>query len=144
MTDRTSLDDLTSDDLDALYRRLDSLEKHLATEEEVSRRLLQQRQEMAAERFIWQERGDRAEISARANRVAAVEALVRAEQAEVQRAALKEAHVALASQAGKDQAALDRVRALAERWRYTGDRKGAPLAELLTALTGEPHHPAAP
>lgn len=32
--------------------------------------------------------------------------------------------------------ALTRVRALAERWRYTGDRKGSPLSELRAALDG--------
>jgi hypothetical protein len=31
---------------------------------------------------------------------------------------------------------LTRVRALAERWRHTGDRKGSPLSELRAALEG--------
>lgn len=34
-------------------------------------------------------------------------------------------------------AALARVRALAERWQYTGDRKGGPLPELRAALAGQ-------
>lgn len=33
-----------------------------------------------------------------------------------------------------DTAAVARVRALAERWQYTGDRKGGPLPELRAAL----------
>lgn len=37
----------------------------------------------------------------------------------------------------KAEAALARVRALAERWRYTGDRKDGPLSELLIALGEE-------
>lgn len=40
-----------------------ALETALAAEKDISRRLLDQRQEMAAERFAWQERGDRAEAA---------------------------------------------------------------------------------
>lgn len=56
MTHRIPLADLTADQLDALYMRLDE-------EQEVSRRLLAQRQEMAEERYAWQERGDKAEAA---------------------------------------------------------------------------------
>ena len=42
-----------------------ALETTLANEKDISRRLLSQRQEMAAERFAWQERGDRAEAAIR-------------------------------------------------------------------------------
>lgn len=99
-------------------RRAERAEAALTEEWEASRRLLEQRQEMAAERYAWQQRGDRAETEL---------------------SALKRAHVALASQAGNDQAAVARVRALAERWRHTGDRKGGPLRELLAAL--DPQEP---
>jgi hypothetical protein len=48
---------------------------------------------------------------------------------------LKRAHGTLtAFEAAKDQTALARVRALGEQWKYTGDRKGGPLKELLQAL----------
>ncbi|WP_236241138.1 hypothetical protein [Streptomyces sp. CC228A] len=48
---------------------IQQLRDELAAERDVSRRLLDQRQEMAAERYAWQERGDRAEQ--RAERAAA-------------------------------------------------------------------------
>ncbi|MEV2249375.1 hypothetical protein AB0I94_02260 [Streptomyces sp. NPDC050147] len=51
---RKTADTITDDDLDALYARLE-------TEAKASRRLLAQRQEMAEERYAWQQRGDRAE-----------------------------------------------------------------------------------
>lgn len=54
MTDRIPLDDMTSDQLDALYDDRDRAN-------ESARLALEQRQEMAAERYAWQERGDRAE-----------------------------------------------------------------------------------
>lgn len=40
--------------------------------------------------------------------------------------------------ADRAEAALDRVRHLAERWRYTGDRKEGPLRELRQALDHQP------
>ncbi len=74
---RIPLDHLTSDQLDRLYDDLDRYAevlgemneqavqqtKAIADEEATSRRLLEQRQEMAQERFAWQERGDRAEAA---------------------------------------------------------------------------------
>ncbi|MEU2180252.1 hypothetical protein [Streptomyces thermolilacinus] len=47
----------------AASQRVAELEQALAAEWDVSRRLLNQRQEMAAERYAWQERGDRAEAA---------------------------------------------------------------------------------
>ncbi|KUH38406.1 MULTISPECIES: hypothetical protein [Streptomyces] len=68
---RPRLDEMTDDMLDALYARLDAaferadrLATDLTAEWDVSRRLLESRQEMAAERYAWQERGDRAEARA--------------------------------------------------------------------------------
>ncbi|MGW6455011.1 hypothetical protein ACWF94_03650 [Streptomyces sp. NPDC055078] len=62
--------------------QLDALRARLAAEEETSRRLLAQRQEMAAERYAWQERGDRAESEADRLRRDWVTMRDRAEQAE--------------------------------------------------------------
>jgi hypothetical protein len=70
---------------------------------------------------LYDERG-RLEIANRALNTATLEALERAEQAE---------------------AALARVRRLAERWRYTGDRKEGPLRELRTVLDEPAPGPAA-
>jgi hypothetical protein len=50
----------------AAEQRADRLAADLKAELDVNRRLFTQRQEMAAERYAWQERGDRAEARARA------------------------------------------------------------------------------
>ncbi|MEU4910224.1 hypothetical protein AB0G26_16860, partial [Streptomyces fradiae] len=50
----------------AAEQRADRLAADLQAELDVNRRLFTQRQEMAAERYAWQERGDRAEARARA------------------------------------------------------------------------------
>lgn len=94
VSDRIPLDNLTSDALDALYDDRDRADKS-------ARRALEQRQEMAEERYIWQQRGDRAE------------------------------------------AALARVRALAEEWRKSGKEPNAWIfmgdaATAVVALLDEP------
>lgn len=89
MTDRKTIDQMTSDDLDQLYDELAALrtvargycptcgrgdaaptvadweeqKRRADNAEEGERRMLAQRQEMAEERYIWQERGDRAEAA---------------------------------------------------------------------------------
>lgn len=50
--------------------------------------------------------------------------------------------VAAASRASDAEATIARVRALAERWRYTGDRKNTALPELVQALTEPAASPA--
>jgi transcriptional regulator with XRE-family HTH domain len=74
---RIPLDDLTSNDLDRLYDDLDRYTeivgemndaavlaaKKITEADEAARRALAQRQEMAAERYAWQERGDQAEAA---------------------------------------------------------------------------------
>jgi hypothetical protein len=72
-TDRAALRELVAEALlDHLSRTADirpgraaELEDEVKSLTEASRRLLEQRQEMAAERFAWQERGDRAEARVR-------------------------------------------------------------------------------
>ncbi|MFE6903816.1 hypothetical protein ACFVFJ_44545 [Streptomyces sp. NPDC057717] len=72
MEPRHTANTITSAALDELYARLDA-------EEEASRRLLAQRQEMAEERYAWQERGDRAEAAVeRARQLASRWAVMRA------------------------------------------------------------------
>ncbi|WP_060887649.1 hypothetical protein [Streptomyces caniscabiei] len=89
MTQRVPLDHLTSDQYDQLCNQLDALravargycpqcgrgdaaptladweqqKQRADSAEEFSRRALEQRQEMAAERYAWQQRGDRAEAA---------------------------------------------------------------------------------
>jgi hypothetical protein len=86
MTDRKTLDQMTSDDLDQMYEQLERAQRvamdvldepappcpdpiecgheaALGQAEEAARRALEQRQEMAEERYAWQERGDRAEAA---------------------------------------------------------------------------------
>ncbi|MFJ2675094.1 DUF6085 family protein [Streptomyces sp. NPDC087525] len=58
---RHTADTITDDALDQLYAERARLTTELANEQDVSRRLLDQRQEMAAERYAWQERGNKAE-----------------------------------------------------------------------------------
>jgi thioesterase domain-containing protein len=68
------------------------------------------------------------------------ERLEAAEDSESQRqlATAREALASATTRAARGEAAIARVRALAERWRYTGDRKGTALPELLTALDSPP------
>lgn len=82
---------------------------------------------------------------AEAARQAAVQ---RAERAEARARTLE--HVArgnkrhvqhLVPELERAEAALDRVRALAERWRHTGDRKNTALPELLAALDTDRSQP---
>lgn len=64
------------------------------------------------------------------------ESLDAAQETELSRQ-LRTADAAFASatvRAAKAEAAVARVRAVAERWRYAGDRKGGPATELLAAL----------
>ncbi|MCL7377445.1 hypothetical protein [Streptomyces sp. 35G-GA-8] len=89
---RHTADTITDDELDRLYADQARLTDQLANEQTISRRLFEQRNDMAVERYAWQERGDRAE------------------------------------------ATIARVRQLAERWRYTADRKNTALPELHAAL----------
>jgi hypothetical protein len=56
----------TSAPWDAIRERAAELQAEVASLTEASRRLLEQRQEMAEERYAWQERGDRAEERVRA------------------------------------------------------------------------------
>jgi hypothetical protein len=56
---------------EAIRDRAEDLVAEVAELAETSRRLLEQRQEMAAERFAWQERGDRAEARVRQMEAAA-------------------------------------------------------------------------
>jgi hypothetical protein len=96
------------------------------------RRAMEQRQQMAAERFAWQERGDRAEISARAHKTAATEALQRAERAEATLTAVRKIVSRLAAHAAGFQDVLDA--ADIGPW---GKTVGADLADLQAAL-GDP------
>ncbi|MDQ0943299.1 hypothetical protein [Streptomyces sp. V1I1] len=92
---RLTVDNITSDQLDQLQDRLKA-------EQETSRRLLAQRQEMAAERYAWQERGDRAE-------------------AELQRLREESPWLrATAEDLADAKAAIARVRALRTDWLSTG------------------------
>jgi hypothetical protein len=59
---------------------------------------------------------------------------VRAQAARLEPAIIEQERQA--KRADTAEAALDRVRQLAERWRYTGDRKHGPLSELRVALDG--------
>ncbi|MFD4740587.1 hypothetical protein ACFWNQ_24965 [Streptomyces virginiae] len=89
---RHTADTITDNDLDQLYaerekygqgwldadRKARVAEAALASEKETSQRLLVQRQEMAVERYAWQERGEQAEQ--RAERAEAALAQARREQ----------------------------------------------------------------
>jgi hypothetical protein len=55
----------TAANWEAIRDRAEDLTAEVEQLTETSRRLLEQRQEMAAERFVWQERGDRAEARVR-------------------------------------------------------------------------------
>jgi hypothetical protein len=75
---------------EAIRDRAEDLTAEVEQLTETSRRLLEQRQEMAAERFVWQERGDRAE-----SRVRQLEAA-----APVDRATVEEHRLALSDALG--------------------------------------------
>ncbi|POG47119.1 hypothetical protein BV881_12325 [Streptomyces sp. ZL-24] len=65
LIDRARRGALLPDEADRFTTELRDLVRRLEDEEDTSRRLLVQRQEMAAERYAWQERGDRAEARVR-------------------------------------------------------------------------------
>ncbi|MET7713720.1 hypothetical protein [Streptomyces sp. NPDC005407] len=159
--------------------RLERAEAELAAERETSRRLLAQRQEMAAERYAWQERGDKAEHrlrlahEARRAKAAQLDEIKRAmldvglmddddpyshadladvirqtaagdrDAAEAGRDALKKAHVALAEQAGKDQAAIGRVREFAADIERAGWSQAAIARRILAELNPQEQPPGA-
>ncbi|MEU2799030.1 hypothetical protein [Streptomyces sp. NPDC007117] len=65
LIDRARRNRLLHEEADRFTTELRDLVRRLEDEEDASRRLLVQRQEMAAERWAWQERGDRAEARVR-------------------------------------------------------------------------------
>ena len=73
-------------DVEALLARVDQLTAERDDSDEYVRRAMEQRQQMAEERFIWQERGDRAEATVermkRTNRMINAEAKKARERAE--------------------------------------------------------------
>ncbi|MCU1612607.1 MAG: hypothetical protein JWO98_147 [Frankiales bacterium] len=185
-------------------RRIEQLTAERDQSEDAAWRFLAQRQEMAAERYEWQRRGDRAEaerdsLGREADRLRKdwVQMRTRAEQAEAtiarvrevgpdlevaataiglaepareaMRAASRRIRTALdgtqtpaaepetdtalaewrsaaegalkeveqqTARADDAEVAIARAHALAECWKYTGDRKNGPRKELLTALNG--------
>ncbi|MER6832671.1 hypothetical protein ABT320_01555 [Streptomyces cellulosae] len=117
MTDRHTADTITDDALDQLYAQLAEASEQLRLVD-----ALRQQHHDAATAAV--ERATRAEADLKTLGQTALGYQQRAWDAEAQ---LKQA-----------QAALDRVRALAERWRYTGDRKEGPLRELRQALDEQP------
>ena len=62
LTDRAGAG-LTADEQQRLRDGIDQLHERAETADEAARRALAQRQEMAEERYAWQERGDRAETA---------------------------------------------------------------------------------
>ncbi|MBT2429420.1 hypothetical protein J7F02_28340 [Streptomyces sp. ISL-112] len=66
LIDRARRNRLLTEEADRFTAHLRDLVRRLEDEEDSSRRLLTQRQEMAAERYAWQERGDQAEARVRA------------------------------------------------------------------------------
>ncbi|MGW4050834.1 hypothetical protein ACWENA_08370 [Streptomyces sp. NPDC004779] len=95
---RPRVDDLTDDDLDALHAQLEASEAATAM---FKTRAEKAEADLAVSREV-----------ARSNREHVRAIVPELEKAERELAALKRAHVALAEQAGKDQAAVARVRAL--------------------------------
>ncbi|MFJ6487059.1 hypothetical protein [Streptomyces californicus] len=65
LIDRARRHRLLDEEADRFTTELRDLVRRLEDEEDASRRLLVQRQEMAAERWAWQERGDRAQARVR-------------------------------------------------------------------------------
>ncbi|MEU0102414.1 hypothetical protein [Streptomyces sp. NPDC006267] len=65
LTDRSRRGALLPEEADQFAAHLRDLVRRLEDEEDTSRRLLAQRQEIAAERHAWEQRGDRAERVAR-------------------------------------------------------------------------------
>ncbi|MDP9953112.1 MULTISPECIES: hypothetical protein [Streptomyces] len=65
LIDRARRHRLLEEEADRFTTELRDLVRRLEDEEDASRRLLVQRQEMAAERWAWQERGDRAQARVR-------------------------------------------------------------------------------
>jgi hypothetical protein len=134
MTDRIPLDDMTSDQLDQLYAELDALRQ-------VARGYCPAcgRGDAAPTVADWEQQKTRADQAEADLDRARAEANAWAEA--------ESADVAAGSYAGRVeelQNTLDRVRALGERWRYTGDRKHTALPELLSALDGPAPAPPGP
>ncbi|MGW7398055.1 hypothetical protein ACWGH7_16340 [Streptomyces cyaneofuscatus] len=65
LIDRARRSTLLPEEADQFTAHLRDLVRRLENEEDDTRHLLTQRQEMAAERYAWQERGDRAEARVR-------------------------------------------------------------------------------
>ncbi|MFF6904546.1 hypothetical protein ACFY9Q_01220 [Streptomyces sp. NPDC012389] len=65
LIDRARRGRLLHEEADRFTTELRDLVRRLEDEEDASHRLFVQRQEMAAERYAWQERGDRAEARVR-------------------------------------------------------------------------------
>jgi hypothetical protein len=152
MSDRLTVDTITSDQLDALILQAARMEHavqqyaelrvQLEDAEAASRKFLEQRQEMAAERHAWQERGEKAERAAnlladshrRAEQADAVTAQTkrlmerrtktlreRAERAEHERDVIAADLETANRLRDKAPAAIARVGALHRRNEHTGD-----------------------
>ncbi|WP_327413208.1 hypothetical protein [Streptomyces sp. NBC_01233] len=135
---RHTVDTITDNDLDQLYGQLG-----------LARHLLANVQQTSTEALNRAEKAERvAESAARDAAKALTDYLAaeqRAEQAEAAKAALKRAHVALAEQSGRDQAAIARAREVEEKWRLhflaTGEAAGGHALAMVRAALDEPKEP---